>query len=76
MWLCNSIGIIDVDYLGIIKVKFVYDGFVLYCFDWFYVGDCIVQVMLVKNVKIELIEVEEIIKEIECGENGFGSIGW
>jgi dUTP pyrophosphatase len=75
MRLCNSTGIIDADYLGTIKVKLVYDGPVSYRPDWPMVGDRIAQAMLVKNVKTELIEVEEITKETARGENGFGSTG-
>jgi len=75
MRLCNSTGIIDADYLGTIKVKLVYDGPVSYRPDWPIVGDRIAQAMLVKNVKTELIEVEEITKETARGENGFGSTG-
>lgn len=75
MRLCNSTGIIDADYTGTIKVKLTYDGPVSYRPDWPYVGDRIAQAMLVKNVKTELIEVEEITKETARGEKGFGSTG-
>ena len=75
MRLCNSTGIIDADYLGTSNVKLVYDGPVSYRPDWPIGGDRIAQAMLVKNVKTELIEVEEITKETARGENGFGSTG-
>jgi len=75
MRLCNSTGIIDSDYLGTIKVKLTYDGPVSYRPDWPHVGDRVAQAMLVKNVKTDLIEVEEIEKETERGEDGFGSTG-
>lgn len=73
--LCNATGIIDSDYLGTIKVKLTYDGPVSYRPDWPYIGDRVAQAMLVKNVKTDLIEVEEIEKETERGENGLGSTG-
>lgn len=75
MRLCNSTGIIDSDYMGTIKVKLTYDGPVSYRPDWPYVGDRVAQAMLVKNVKTDLIEVEEIEKETARGEDGFGSTG-
>jgi len=73
--LCNSTGIIDSDYLGTIKVKLTYDGPVSYRPDWPFIGDRVAQAMLVKNVKTDLIEVEEIEKETARGEDGFGSTG-
>jgi len=75
MRLCNSTGIIDSDYLGTIKVKLTYDGPVSYRPDWPMVGDRIAQAMLVKNVKTDLVEVDEIDKETERGDGGIGSTG-
>lgn len=75
MRLCNSTGIIDSDYIGTIKVKLTYDGPVSYRPDWPYVGDRIAQAMLVKNVKTDLVEVDEIKKQTERGTGGFGSTG-
>lgn len=73
--LCNSTGIVDSDYLGTVKVKLTYDGPSHGRPDWPYIGDRVAQAMLVKNVKTDLIEVEEIEKETERGENGLGSTG-
>lgn len=74
MRLCNSTGIIDADYTGTIKVKLVYDGNDPRP-DWPRIGDRVAQAMLCRNVKTELIEVEEITKVTERGEKGFGSTG-
>ncbi len=76
MRLCNSTGIIDADYTGTIKVKLTYDGPVTSRPNWPMVGDRVAQAMLVRNVKTELVEIEEITKETARGENGFGSTGW
>ena len=73
--LCNSTGIIDADYTGTIKVKLVFDGPVTARPYWPLIGDRVAQAMLVKNVKTELVEVEEITKETERGTGGFGSTG-
>lgn len=73
--LANSTGIIDSDYLGEIKVKMVYDGPQYATPDWPHVGDRIAQAMLVKNVKTDLVEVDEIKKQTERGTGGFGSTG-
>ena len=70
--LVNSVGIIDADYTGEVKVKLAYSGTGRP--DWPYVGDRIAQAMLVKNVKTDLIEVTEI-KETERGAGGLGSTG-
>lgn len=75
MRLCNSTGIIDAGYRDTIKVKLTYDGPVSYRPDWPYVGDRIAQAMLVKNVKTDLVEVDEIKKQTERGTGGFGSTG-
>lgn len=73
--LCNSTGIIDAGYLDTIKVKLTYDGPVSYRPDFPMVGDRVAQAMLVKNVKTDLIEVEEIDKQTERGYGGLGSTG-
>ena len=71
----DIVSLIDADYLGTIKVKLTYDGPVSYRPDWPMVGDRIAQAMLVKNVKTDLVEVDEIDKETERGDGGFGSTG-
>lgn len=75
MRLCNSTGIIDAGYTDTIKIKLTYDGPPSYRPDWPFVGDRVAQAMLVKNVKTDLIEVEEIDKQTERGDGGFGSTG-
>lgn len=72
--LANAVGVIDSDYRGPIKVKLTYDGPPHGRPDWPMVGDRVAQAMLVKNVKTEIVEVEEV-SETERGENGFGSTG-
>ena len=43
--------------------------------DWPSVGDRIAQARLEKNVKTDLVEVDEIDKETERGDGGIGSTG-
>ena len=71
--LANGTGIIDSDYTGEVMVKLVSDTDVPH-FDWPYVGDRIAQAMLCRNVKTEIVEVEEI-KKTKRGDKGFGSTG-
>jgi len=74
--LANSVGVIDSDYTGEVVVRLVYDGASKPTMnDWPRIGDRVAQAMLVKNVKTDLIEVEEIEKETTRGEDGFGSTG-
>ena len=72
--LSNCTGIIDSDYKGEIKVKLAFDGPSSSRPDWPLVGDRVAQGMLVKNVKMELVEVFEQ-TESERGDGGFGSTG-
>lgn len=71
--LANGVAQIDQDFTGELKIKLTYDGEGNP--NWPYLGDRIVQCKLVKKLKTELIEVEEITKETARGENGFGSTG-
>lgn len=74
--LANSVGVIDSDFVGEVMVRLVYDGASKPTMnDWPRIGDRVAQAMLVKNVKTDLIEVEEIEKETARGENGLGSTG-
>lgn len=73
--LCNSTAIIDAGYLETVKIKLTYDGPVSYRPDWPMVGDRFVQARLERNVKTDLVEVDEIDKETERGDGGFGSTG-
>ncbi len=75
MRLCNSTGIIDAGYRDTIKVQITYDGPASYRPEWTCIGDRIAQAMLVKNVKTDLVQVDEIGTETERGENGLGSTG-
>lgn len=70
--LCNSVGIIDADYKGEVKVKLTHTD--IDTPNWPWVGDRVAQAMLVKNVKTDIIEVQEL-SESERGEGGFGSTG-
>ena len=73
--LANGVAQIDNDYTGDLMVKLTYDGPPSYRPDWPIVGDRVAQVKLVKNVKTDLVEVDEIDKETERGDGGFGSTG-
>lgn len=70
--LANGTGIIDAGYIDTVKVKLVHNGAGQPW--WPYIGDRVIQVMLEKNTKTELVEVNEI-KETERGEGGIGSTG-
>ena len=71
MSLVNCVGIIDADYTGEVGVKLVrHSGDA----EWPWVGDRIAQAMLVRNVKTELYEVQDI-AETRRGSDGFGSTG-
>lgn len=74
MRLANAVGIIDSDYVGEVKVKLTYDGPVAIRAKWPVTGERIAQAKLVKLVKTELIEVDEL-KDTVRGEGGFGSTG-
>lgn len=84
--LSNGTGIIDAGYTDTVKVKMRYsDPFFHHRImrvlrarpdiDWPVVGDRIAQARLEKNVKTDLVEVDEIDKETERGDGGFGSTG-
>jgi dUTP pyrophosphatase len=73
MRLCNSTGIVDEDYRGEVMVKLTHDG-LPHMADWPMVGDRVAQAMLVRNVKTNLVRVEEL-SNTERGEGGFGSTG-
>lgn len=75
LMLCNSVGVVDPDYTGEVKVKLTYTGPPTNWINWPHVGDRVAQAKLTKLVKTDLIEVEEIKKETARGENGFGSTG-
>lgn len=70
--LANGVGIIDADFTGEVKCK------LRYCGEghpnWPIPGERIAQGRLVKLVKTEIQETEEV-KETQRGENGFGSTG-
>lgn len=70
--LANSVGIIDSDFVGSIKVKLALDDpdkELIIC-----TGDRIAQAMLVPVERCEFVEVEEL-KETQRGAGGFGSTG-
>jgi dUTP pyrophosphatase len=71
--LTNGVAIIDEDFTGELKLSLTYVGDRTP--DWPWNGDRIAQARLIKKVKTDLIEVEEIEKETERGENGLGSTG-
>lgn len=73
--LANGVAQIDQDYTGELMVKLTYDGPQNATPDWPHVGDRIAQAKLVKNVKTDLVEVDEIKKQTERGTGGFGSTG-
>jgi len=84
--LSNGTGIIDAGYTDTVKVKMRYSDPFFYQrvlrilrarpdVDWPSVGDRIAQARLEKNVKTDLVEVDEIDKETERGDGGIGSTG-
>ena len=75
--LCNSIGVIDQNYVGELKLRFKPNkdyserrGFPIY----YNIGDRIGQLLIVPIPKIELDLVEDL-GETNRGSNGFGSSG-
>lgn len=70
--LCNSVGVIDSDYRGSIKVKFtqgVMSGNML-----FRAGDKVAQGIIMETPRITLNQVAELDATVR-GDNGFGSTG-
>lgn len=72
--LANSVGVIDSDYRGEVKVKLAFDGADYQRPYWPTVGERIAQGVILKLPSIEFEEVEEL-TETKRGENGFGSSG-
>lgn len=66
--LVNSVGVIDSDYKGEVKVKLVGDYLKVNK------GDRVAQAMIIPYPKVEWLEVEEL-TETERGAGGFGSSG-
>lgn len=69
-YLKNSLGIIDPDYRGSIKLRF--NGREIYSSNIYEVGDKIGQILFIKNPNVELIEVDELSDTVR-NEGGFGS---
>lgn len=72
--LVNSVGVIDADYKGELKVKLAYDGPAYLRPSWPMVGDRVAQGRLKKLVKTDIVEVFEQ-TETERGAGAFGSTG-
>lgn len=70
--LANSVGVIDSDYTGELKIKLTYSGPSYARPEWPYKDDRIAQARLVRTVKTDIVEVDTL-KETKRGENGFGS---
>lgn len=68
LWLANSIGIIDSDYTGPIKVRFYYDN----NSSIYMIGERIAQIMFLELPQINLKETN-IIPFTKRGDGGFGS---
>lgn len=68
MKMCTSVGVIDSDYRGSIKMKYYFD------FEFYNVGDRIGQLLIIPIPEVEFEEVEEL-EETERGVGGFGSTG-
>jgi dUTP pyrophosphatase len=70
LWLANSIGIIDPDYTGEIKIRFKWvPGTKRYN-----IGDKIAQLIVLPLPQVELEEVNEL-QQTDRGSDGFGSTG-
>lgn len=72
--MANSVGVIDSDYTGEIKIIFKKLPDILNIFKSFIPGDRIAQLVIVPYPKLILEEVSELPKT-ERGANGFGSTG-
>lgn len=72
--LANSTGIVDSDYTGEVMVKLTYDGPNYAKPEWPWAGERIAQARLVRCVKTDIVEIEEM-KQTERGNDGFGSTG-
>lgn len=75
--LCNSVGVIDSNYLGEIKLRFRQIEETLIIPDMkteYEVGDRVGQLMIVPYPSVEFVEVDEL-GETDRGEGGFGSSG-
>lgn len=71
--LANCVGVIDSDYLGEVKVKLIVDdyGRGLRVRN----GDRIAQAQILPVLRTEFVEVDELNKNTERGDGGFGSTG-
>jgi dUTP pyrophosphatase len=69
--LANSVGVIDSDYRGEVRLPMINDGDALFVINS---GDRLAQAMIVPFPAVELQQVEEL-SETERGEGGFGSTG-
>jgi dUTP pyrophosphatase len=70
MRLCNSVGVIDSDYRGEVKLRFRWDG----SSRLYQVGDRIGQLIVVPYPKIRYTEVDTL-DNTDRGNGGFGSTG-
>jgi len=72
MRLTNSVGVIDSNYRGEVKIKMRYDS--RHGLNGYEIGNKIAQLVIVKIPNIEIEEAEEL-TETERGNKGFGSSG-
>lgn len=71
--LANSVGVIDAQYRGEIKLRFRDDSVGLF-FDYYGVGDRIGQIMIIPRPSVSFKEVEEL-EYTTRGSGGWGSTG-
>lgn len=73
--LANSVGVIDQNYRGTIRLRFKTVNETPSDTEIYKVGDRIGQLIIVPNPKIEVVEENEELESTERGEEGFGSSG-
>lgn len=71
--LANSVGVIDAQYRGEIKLRFR-DSEVNFLYDYYGVGDRIGQIMIIPRPSVTFTQVQELGNTIR-GNGGFGSSG-
>lgn len=71
--LANSVGVIDAQYRGEIKLRFR-DSEVNFIYDYYGVGDRVGQIMIIPRPSVTFTQVEEL-EDTARGNGGFGSSG-
>lgn len=71
--LANSVGVIDAQYRGEIKLRFR-DSEVNFCHKYYSVGDRVGQIMIIPRPSVSFTQVEEL-EDTTRGNGGWGSTG-